>query len=401
MKKKIRFISAICLAFGVSAAWGQPVDARRYFGHIEAPCHPSKGKAACDELIARIRNLDNCKTADDKCDEGKYILRALFGENYRNTLPDFLLYLDQRSRPDGEVQDLFRASKPVLMFRDQNTPHLFGVRDVYAFVFSEKKACIDGVVATEFRNEPNPFSAIFTVLGKSFTGSGAAAKDDREPINFAWYPLSGNPKAPGMWYGVARAGIDVGSTNRITVRYKQPKPKPAAKDEKAAEKDKPKPQATAAGEEDECTAPPVPAGQEAAVYAGNFLAANAFFSNSPDSQVTVALALGTTFNVKDTSVASGGSDVSYNGYALVKFYPERFRPRLHAGPQEVGPRKSFGWVVGTNVLNDAFAEFVFGASLGHIWGNVGVTAGINSIEGKKDTDQGRKERLFLGLDYSF
>jgi hypothetical protein len=209
-----------------------------------------------------------------------------------------------------------------------------------------------------------------------------------------------------MWYAVARAGIDTGSTNRMTIYYKQPnataKEAPAAKKEDAKEDAKPKPKpAPGPGVEDECAPIEVPADQKGPVRTADFLAANAFFSNSSDSQVTLALALGATFNAKGTKVASGGSDVAYNGYALVKFYPERYRPRLHAGPSEFGARQSWGLVVGTNILNNAFDELLLGVSRGHIWGNVGITVGVNSIEGKDNTDQKRKERLFLGLDYSF
>lgn len=382
-------------------------NARYFFGHIEAPCHPSKDNQECVRLENDIRNLGTaCQNVDRECKEGERILRKLFGDTYRDVLPDFMVYLEQQAgrTPDGKPSVTFKAHKPVLMWRNQNTPHLYGVRDIYAIVFSQRKACIDGTLATDYKSEPNPFSAILAVVGKNIDPE--KKEDTRAGMTFSWYPLDGNPGTQGMWYAVARTGVDVNSTNRIIVRYRQPKAaqaKDGADDktaEQAAAKPRPKPKPKPKPEPglaDECGAPQ---DEEAPpVYAADFLAASGFFSNSPDSRVSVALALGATFNARDTSIASGGSKQALNGYALAKFY--LVRPRLRTDPGGTGHHMSWGAFVGTNIGGSAFDELVFGLSMGHVIGNVGLVAGINSIEGKKDTDQGRKQRAFIGLDYSF
>jgi hypothetical protein len=430
--RAVVFMSLLIAGVLNGAAFGQR-GAEYFFGHILAPCHPGAPKKACEELKAYIRALNSCNTVEASCEQGERVLKALFDGTHRAALPDVLLYLDQRRMPDPNRPELepdtFKSSRPVLMFRGKNTPYVFGARDVYAFVFSEEKACLGGVVDTEFRSDPNPFTAILTVLGKSLGPAKSDSKDDRKDLSFTWHPLSGNPSKPEMWYAVARAEINVGSSNRMTIYYRQPnapkkgekpeekddeksgdeakdnagKPKPKA-EAKPEPKPKPKRRATPGdGVEDECGPKLVEEGQKGPVHTANFLAANAFFSNSSESLVALGLAIGVTFNAKNTSVASGGSDVAYNGYGLVKFYlGERFRPRLYAGP-EFGKnrRASLSAVAGTNLFNDPFSELLLGVSIGHIFENVGVTIGVNSVEGKADTDQGRKERLFLGIDYSF
>ena len=417
----MRWILGISVLLGFGQDAFSQEEAKYFFGHIDAPCHPTRKdtlidvgggkKALCAQLLEDIRKLENCSRIEAPCPEGQRILSAIYGDTQRSGLPDVLLYLDQNTASP----DTFKASRPVLMFKGQNTPYVFGVRDVYALVFSEKKACLGGTVATEFRSDPNPLTAILAVLGKTFPGP-KDNKDDREPLNFTWYPLSGNPSNSVMWYAVARAGIDVGSTNRMTIYYRQPNaPK---KEEQAAKADaekkagaaKPDPAATpkpapkpGPGVEDECAPVDVQPGKDGPVHTANFLAANAFFSDSSESQVALGLAVGVTFNAENTSLASGGSDAGFNGYGLVKYYfLERFRPRLYAGPTDVGSRRpSLALVLGTNVFKDPFKELLLGVSLGHLVANVGLTVGINSIEGKADSDQGRKERMFLGIDYSF
>jgi hypothetical protein len=250
------------------------------------------------------------------------------------------------------------------MWRNRNTPHLYGVRDIYAVVLTEHKACLDAFVSTEYKSEPNPFSALFKVLGAPIEPS-AAKTGERQKAEFSWYPLSGNPAMPGMWLAIARAGVDVNSINRITVQPRQ-----------------------------ECEP-----GKAPTAYAGDFLAANGFFSNSPASRVSVSLALGWTTGTRDTSVSSGGSNQNLNGYALAKFFI--LRPELRAGPGSTGRTPSLGVVVGTNVINSAFSELVVGLSAGHLVGNVGLVAGVNSIAGAKDSTSGRKARPFIGLDYTF
>jgi hypothetical protein len=230
---------------------------------------------------------------------------------------------------------------------------------------------------------------LFTVLGKGIEPD--KAKDDKQlRPEFVWYPLSGDPTKPGLWLAIARVHVDVNTMNRITVRYINPRA-PTAKEKEDGSLPEECVESSSGSEDD--------SKNYNKDYKGNFLATNAFFSNSPDSPVTVSIALGMTFNTHDTSVSSGGSNQHVNGYAFAKYY---FRnPRLSAGPGEPRYRTSWGAVVGTNVVHDALDELILGLSAGHLVGHMGFIAGINLIRPSQGSDRGRRARPFFGLEYSF
>ncbi len=382
-----------------------PKGSEFYFGHIEAYCNTGN----CDDIKGTLHLIDKkCKEIGKPCEPAEAVMEAVFGTTFYNALPDFIVYFELTG------DNAFQKHQPVLLWQRQNTPYLYGVRDIYAIVFSEQKVCVDAFLSTHLKNEPNPFSALFSLIGGK-SGTDAQKDEDKHvPAKFTWYPLNGKPKSP-LWMGLARLSVDANTTNRITVQWKQlksqeptPQSRPGQSQSSATgETSKPPTKAPASkpggdGAEttpEECLGPKD--GTKPAVYTGNFLAANGFFSNSPDSYAGVALALGATMNTRDTSVASGGSNMSMNGYALAKLYVPSLGPRLNVPPYSTLHRPSLAVFVGTNLKNNVFDEVVYGLSVGHIIANVGVVVGYNSLAGKKDSQQGRQRRPFVGLEYSF
>lgn len=348
-----------------------PTDSESYYSYIVAPCRGGD----CAELKGLLARLETeCAKVDAPCPPGQKILDTLFDKGYRPSLADFITYFKQSSGA------FVGKPKGVLMWQRMNTPHLYGARDIYALVFSEEKICLDASIAVDFKSEPNPFTGIFAALGGKADDAKAAAPT-RTVTGFTWLPLSGNPAAPGMWLGIARMSIDTNSADRLNIEYKQ-RTQPAGKDVP-----------------EECAA--APAGTSAKPsYTGEFLSANAFFSNSPDSRIGISVALGLTLNPKNTSVATGdGANQYFNGYAFAKYYVRR--PQLRAGPNAEGRDTSLGLVIGTNITKSTFSEIVYGVSIGHLVGNMGLIVGVNSLQGAKDSHSGRKSRAFLGLEYSF
>jgi hypothetical protein len=364
-----------------------------YLGHINAVCAP--GRDECRRVKEWLGALDReCKAAGRACAPGDALLRAVFGETYHPSFPDYVVYFQQSWAPGRRT---FAQHDPVLMWKHESTPHLYGVRDVYAVVFTERRACLSAHATTTYRNDPNPLSAVLAALG-SKPDAQAAKPAERTEGQFAWYPLSGDPDASELWLAIARFGVDENSTVRITVEYTQPRPKKASADSDKSKSDPP----------DECVIPepdakPGEAGSKGAAprerYTGDFLATNGFFSNSPGGWATVAFGLGGSYSVRGTAVASGGSKVGLNGYAMAKLY--LVRPRILASPEHSGTRRaSLGVFAGTGVKSP-FDELVFGLSIGHVVGNLGIVAGGNSIAAAKDSTSGRKMCGFAGIDYSF
>jgi hypothetical protein len=363
----------------------EPTSSEKFFGNILAPCAGDEklpaGQRKCDALKEDLRKLKaECGNIDEPCPTGVKILEQLYGKKtYRSSLPDFIVYLEQK--PKG----MFVGDAPptgVLIWRGNNTPHLYGARDLYALVFSEQKACLEASVAMDFKSEPNPFSGLFAAIGSKADDPKAPASD-RKAAPLRWYPLSGDSQRSELWIGVAQLAIEVNSVDRLNIQFAQPK---------APSKDAPP---------DECTA----GNAGNADYKANYLAANAFFSNSPDSRVGISFALGMTTNPKSTTVSTGdGANQYFNGYAFAKLYIRQ--PQLRAAPEVEteslsARRVSYALVLGTNVTKTSFSEIVVGVSAGHILGNMGVILGLNSLAGAPASDNGRKWRPYLGLEYSF
>src|SRR5258706_247793 len=282
----------------------------------------------------------------------------------------------------------------VLIWRGNNTPHLYGARDLYALVFSEQKACLEASVAMDFKSEPNPFSGLFAALGSKLVDPKAPASD-RKAAPLRWHSLSGDSQHSELWIGVAQLAIEVNSVDRLNIQFAAPK---------SPSKDAPPDECTvdSADKADKADRADSPGNTK---YTANYLAANAFFSNSPDSRVGISFALGMTTNPKSTTVTTGdGANQYFNGYAFAKLYIRQ--PQLPARPEVEteslsARRVSYALVLGTNVTKTSFSEIVVGVSAGHILGNMGVILGLNSLAGAQASSDGRKWRPYLGLEHSF
>jgi hypothetical protein len=188
---------------------------------------------------------------------------------------------------------------------------------------------------------------------------------------------------------VASVPVDTNTADWITLRYA--KPRLQSKNEDVPE---------------ECVASA--ADQP---YSGNFLAYNAFFSDSRENHVGVAVAFGATRNAKGPPPSSGSNAASpyLNGYALAKFYMRR--PTLVSNRNNTGGsvkyRTSIAIAVGTNITNSPLSELLVGVSVGHLIGSVGGIAGINYLPVNETTSVNstnstrRRGRPFVGIDYSF
>ncbi len=459
----LRFSIAIAFVVFTQVSWAQ----NPFVGHINALCKDD----ACTSVRTALRDIDaKCRSNKRECNEAAdKFLRSVFGV-YVPALPKYVVYLEQckvRSSDivNGECEvtpGKFRRRTPVLMWNGQDTGYVFGSRQIYALVFSERKACISGSVTINHRSEPNPLSILFSALGAKLDPVAQAKPSDSKAMTFRWYPLSGDYSKSGMWMALGGTPIDENTVSWITVEPSNPRPKPPAgaptiPDEcistepldqvnvKIGPQSENEPagarqlfnrlrrldegsSATLAIQEQELDirtgrsrGPSKPAAEppvkEQSIqpapgpYSGDFLGADSFFSNSPGGRGTVAIALGATRGVGDTSLGSGGSDWSYNGYALVKFYLAL--PKLRPTPDsDCGyiPGKiilskwrcpSFGLFAGTNITGGGFNEVIYGASLGHVFDNVGLVVGRNSIAGGKNGQVGRQKRPFIGVDYSF
>ena len=401
-------------------AANEPQEGKSYFWHIEAPCAGPNKEAInlkCDAIRDALLSFeDACTKIDTKCKPAIDVLDKLFGSTKHPMLADYIVYLSQcvankKTLDQCDSKDKFKFIKttPILMWEDKNTPHLYGVRLIYAIVLTEYRIDeLGGHVTTEYKREPNPFSAVFSALGTKLEAPEAKAAVSNE-LKFHWYPLSGNPDQPGMWFAIARVNVDVNTIDRITVSYGQLTPSNPLSvkiTRNISEKDGTsysfEVQVDKMPEDDredtlrQAFVQKQPKEQEK--YSGDFLAANGFFSNSPDNFAAVSLALGVIFNDRGTAAASGSNNQSVNGYALAKIYFPGCRPELRAGPDpsDAHPyRPSLGVIVGTDLTGTIFDEFVLGVSLGHVFGNVGFISGVNVISGAKDSNEGRRTRPIL------
>ena len=457
----IRCFVLVFLSLAASPLFAQPES--KYFGHINAVCAT---ESDCREVRRLLRKLEYCEDGK-KCATGNTLLGKVFGI-YVPTLPKVIVYLEQ-CQETGAASGYCTPSKdgkfskrtPVLMYDRQRTAHVYGARQVYALVFAERKTCVSAHVTLNYRSEPNPLSLILSAVSSVKLDAAAAKASESKQLTFKWYPLSGNydPKAPGLWVGLAGVPIDENTVNWMTIEPGNPRPKPGqgepaippecvgqegadeielrtgpqvqkenvgarklfnelrelkpGSDATLVLKDQQLDIRTGQSRNPNASKPAADGGakpEASKSLDANFVAADAFFSNSPGGRATMAIALGWTKNTKDTSLGTGGSNSSFNGYALVKWY--LVKPTLRPLPDSecFGMSSwiwttyrcpSFGLFAGMNVKNDIFSEIVYGVSIGHIWDNVGLVGGWNSIAGGKNGQEGRQKRPFVGIEYSF
>jgi hypothetical protein len=366
-------------------------EASHHFGKIEARC-AGETEVSCS-ITKDLAEIKDCTKIDSKCCGGNHLLDHLFGDTRHAKFANFIVYFDQDPTPGT-----FTYHQPVLMWNRHNTRYLYGVQEVYILLLTQYKACFTAYGTTLARYESNPFDILFTVLGKSVGTTSKQTSLVTKPVDFVWYPLSGDADYPVMWLAIASVPVDVNTTDWITVRYTQPR----VKTEKGP--DLP----------DECVV------ERPVTYKGKFLAYNAFFSDNRESRVGVAVALGGTLTGRQVS-PDGASNPYLNGYVLAELYPIRgLRPTLVSNPNDTGSairyRPTLGIAIGTNITNSPLNELVLGVSIGHLAGNIGVIAGLNYFVPPKPTAstakatasaattptvRSRQHRPFVGIDYSF
>lgn len=399
-----------------------------YFGQIQAPCGDKDGNdgaqncknltkllaCASDGVMCDSKKHEaQCAKIDEPCVAGEEILQMLYGKIYRPNLADFVVYFGDRKQGDNNYTLAWH--RPTLMWQGKNTPHVMGINAIYIVAFASNQLDLDAHVSSESQYQPNPFVGL---LG------GAKVPDSKAPDKqlqsakspFVWYNLSGDRdkkivddrplvdeggKAYPVvhWVGLARGDVTVNSIDRVTISYNIPKPTDAGgTDKQGADKKKnATAQANAGGDKQKGNT--AQADADGDKYRGDFLAQSGHFSNSPDSVLAVSFALGATFNSKNTSISSGGSSFNIDGFMFAKYYIRP--PYLNAYPGGSRYRRSFGLVLGTNVNSPILNDLVLGVSFGHLINNVGLIVGVNSVAGIANSNQGRKNRGFLGLEYTF
>lgn len=385
---KMAALALASILLGVSlwsSAYAAPTSSERYFGRIEAPCRGNN----CANIRRLSLDLDNCTTIDgvqstDQCEAGQKLLEAIFGTALRKDLPDFLVYFEQGK--NGE----YIKHRPVLMWNNRNTPHLYGAPFLYAMVISEGRPDLTARITTVFENKANPLAAIFAATVKVI--EAPAVKDPKsEEKALDWSALSGDPTQTAMWMGIARLPLSVETVNRVTILpAKPPEFKVAVEATEKADKkpidrmetitDVTKDVTTHAKDdkgmqrveehvEDRTTtikqapdkseappgkdAPPEVTGKVTGefkrqalptdlsdkgiasligekAFKADFNAATGHFSNSSANYVGIAGAVGATFNTDGLSVSGGGNGPAANAYAVAKVYLRPWlRPRLH------------------------------------------------------------------------
>jgi hypothetical protein len=398
----VSLIAGGLLLAGVETAWADEFElATQYFGHIEAPCATAEQCKKFTDLVIRASRGNECNKIDEVCEVGEEILKSIFGSVYRQTLPDFIVYLDDSRSSDKDKPATYHLQKhpPLLMWQGRNTPHLMGARAIYVVVLAHHKLDIQAKVTSDSQYEPNPLIGMLGILkSPEIRTSEPKQLTETKDGEFVWRPLSGNEyednsvfdgKKMVAWLGVARVEVPENTISRITVSYGLPPKMNDTKNANGSNSD-----TSAQGKSSD-----VKTNNEKDKYTGNFLSETGHFSNSPESNAAVSFAMGTTFNSRNTSIASGGSNINLDGFMFAKFYLSR--PYLYAAPHRTRYSPSLGLVIGTNINGTVFNEFVFGVSFGHLVGNLGVIAGVNSIAGTPNSNQGRKSRALLALEYTF
>ncbi len=401
----VSLIAGGLLLASVETAWADESEfATRYFGHIEAPCATAEQCKKFTDLVLRASQGNECNKIDDVCEVGEEILKSIFGSVYRQSLPDFIVYLDDSRSPGKDKPATYHLQKhpPLLMWQGRNTPHLMGARAIYVVALAHSKLDIQTTVTSDSQYEPNPLIGVLGILkSPEIKTPETKSLTETKDGEFTWRPLSGNEyednsvidgKKMIAWLGIARVEVPDNSINRITVSYGLP---PKTNDTKNTNGSSSDASAQKKPTADDKTNKEV----EKDKYTGDFLSETGHFSNSPESNAAVSFAMGTTFNSRNTSIASGGSNVNIDGFMFAKFYLSR--PYLYAAPHRTRYSPSLGLVIGTNINGTIFSDIVLGVSFGHLVGNLGVIAGINSIAGTANTNQGRKSRALLALEYTF
>lgn len=349
---------------------------------------------AIDELRALLRAADkSCTRIEECCEPAQKVLEMLFGDTVRTTLPDVIVYIEKQDF--GELA----TYGPLLLWKDENTPYLYGARHIYVLVISDVQLSLGASLTTIVEKVANPFAGVLTLL--KFAPAEPSAPEPKSHLAaINWTPLGKGSGGP--FVGRARLDVEVGSVNRLTLFEREETVSRTIKQGSCTGCGTTEVVRKAEGPE------PLPGEGAASVP---FRSITAHISNSRPSYAGLGVALGATFGVEGTALGEDGGEVHENAYALAKVYV--VRPRLQVGPKKRSLyRPSWALVFGTNVTNDPFEELVGGVSLGHVIGNLGLTVGVNWVKPAKPVEEGaggeggreasgRESKIFVGVDYSF
>jgi hypothetical protein len=351
-------------------------------------------------LLAQLRDQPACARETGKaCPAGIDLLTLLFGELYNSDFPDLVVYIDEHGR----------SSSPRLLWRGENTAHLYGARRVWVLVFSDLPRTPEGPYLS-LRHTVDQWATSLPSVGILSLGvpelkepEGPTSKHTDVDVKFvpigdtpaagqAAGACQGPPNGPRqMWYATLSVPVTADTSNRISI---YPKPPGAAddKDKEKEKKDKEPPAAPAS--------PPAP---------DQFLVIRGHFSNSRAGRIGVSVALAWTARTTDTRLE--GSAVG--SYLFSKVYIRK--PEMHV--REIahgqGPfRPSIAVGLGTRI-SSAFREGIVMVSIGHVTDKFGLFAGLNLIgrgteerpvvgtADKQNVAFDRAKKFIFGVDYTF
>lgn len=366
---------------------------------------------------------------DQECYEGAEVLKRVFSAR-RRELPDMILYMSR----DGEGR--LRSSRPVLQWKGKNRAHLFGSNSIWILVFAEEKLPLEASIVTIYQQTTNPFAGLLSVIGVGTAPSQAkAAEADTTDLSWATMNRTG---PPDFFLGTARLPVGTDSVNFVTVGLKESQekstvdvsvPRPAAGESvttvvRRSQEETRKASEEPSEEEEEASADGevstevvesgsgAPAGDPDPLEGADLQPANAasaHFSNSGDSFTAFSVGFAQTADVADTALGQGANS-HFNGYAMAKIHV--LRPRIKAyqteGKIQRRSRLSFSFVLGTNLQNDPFEEFVAAVSVGNIIGKTGLLIGLNQTPFLEKKENGvvverfdREWKLIWGVEYTF
>lgn len=331
------------------------------------------------ELKRDLREVVNVcsEDVDRPCPKGATLLQSVFSKR-RPELPDLILYM---SRDD---KCRLHSSRPVLQWKGKNTAHLFGANSVWILVFAEEKLPLEAAIVPIYQQTANPFAGLLPVVGVGSAPSQAeATKATTKELSWATI----NQESPGDFYlGTARLKVGTDSVNFVTVGLKE-------------------------SQEQVTECEPQLGGSDplegASLVPAN--AASAHFSNSGDSFTAFSVGFAQTADVADTALGQGASG-HLGAYAMAKIHV--LRPRIKAFyPEDKIQRRSrlsLSFVLGTNLHDDPFEEFVAAFSVGNIMGKTGLLVGANYTPFLEKKENGvvverfeREWKLIWGVEYTF
>ena len=400
-------------------------NATSYFGSLK---HFNESDIA--DLESELRGLKGkCKTIEQDCAEGVNVLRLFFGDLYNATYPDVLIFVDKEN-------DKLKIHQPLLLWNGKNTPYLYGVQHVWVVIFSKEELPPLQAILTSLYSKPGgPFAGLFKVFNISIEAKEEFKEKTTDPQDVSWVALGGKEMSPEdqMYFSFVRFAVDPVTVNRVSVVFKQREPEiNETKTTTTNTTKETKTTTTNTTKKTETTTTNITKKEELdrieekkklksteritkKPSSVDFSSVHANFSNSKSSYFGVGLGIGLTYKVKSTALGENDRYTHVNAYVLSKLY--LVRPKLQVGPTPGGimkrscPWRPLPWralycpsialFAGTNIAGSIFDEIVYGLSIGHLLGKTGIMIGMNSIEPSEKSQDGQKQRLIFGVEYSF